>query len=109
MYIGWELRRLASEIARSAWARISALREEDAAIDARKAEIREEYMKIRVAAKRAFNFRPQLGADLQCPRCWIDDERQATLLRIEDGAHSEYRFQCQTCGFDYVLPVKSDP
>jgi hypothetical protein len=106
MNIAGELRHLANEIARSARERIGALREEEAAIDARKTEIRAECMKIRVAAKRAFNFRPQLSADFQCPRCWIDDERRAILLRIGDGAHSEYHFRCETCGFDYTFALK---
>ena len=37
---------------------------------------------VRLGPQRLLNFEPALGADFQCPRCWIDNEIRSTLSPI---------------------------
>ena len=106
MAISGELLQVAKEIAQNAQLRLAALDQEEAELDARKAEIQEERSNISLAAQRAHVFRPQVGTDFQCPRCWVDYERRARLLPIAGGARAGDSIRCRTCGFEYFIALK---
>src|SRR5581483_11602268 len=93
----------AGRIAQNAQSRLAALDQEEAELDARKAEIGAERKEISVAAQRAVEFRPQVGADFQCPRCWVDYERRARLLPVGGGTKAQDYFRRRTCGFEYTV------
>jgi predicted RNA-binding Zn-ribbon protein involved in translation (DUF1610 family) len=103
MSISDELLQLAKETALNAQLHLAALDKEEAAIEARKVEIAAEREKIGVAAKRALDFRAQVGADFQCPRCWVDYERRARLIPAEEDTKAGNSFRCRTCGFEHVF------
>lgn len=106
MPISGELLQVAKEIAQNAHSRLVALGQEEAEIDARKAEIETERKNISLAAQRALDFRPQVGTVFQCPRCWVDYERRARLGPAGDGANAQGSFHCRTCGFEYTIALK---
>jgi hypothetical protein len=103
MSMSSELRQVANEIAQNAQSRLAALDQEEAEIDARIVEIQAERKNISLAAQRALDFRPQVGTDFQCPRCWVDYERRARLLPIGGATSAGDHFRCRTCGFEYAL------
>jgi len=85
MSISSELLQVANEISQNAQLRLAALDQEQAEIDARKADIEAERKNVSLAAQRALDFRPQDGTNFQCPRCWVDYERRARLLPFRGG------------------------
>ena len=103
-----ELLNVATRIAQNAQLRLAALDQEEAGLDARKAEIGAERKEISVAAQRAVGFRPQVGTEFQCPRCWVDYERRARLLPVGGGTKAEDYFRCRTCGFEYAVTFNRD-
>lgn len=106
MSISGELLQVAKEIAQNAQLRLAALDQEEAEIDARKAEIQAERKNRSLAAQRALDFRPQVGSDFQCPRCWVDHERRARLLPVGGGPQTEDYFRCRVCSFEYTMTFK---
>jgi hypothetical protein len=103
-----ELLQVAKEISENAQLRLAALDQEEAELDARKAEIQAERENISLAVQRANVFRSQVGTDLQCPRCWVNFERRARLLTVADGAGSENFIRCRTCGFEYSTALPGE-
>lgn len=99
MSIGERLQVLAREIARRAQFRLAVLSREEAEIDRRKVQIETERKNISGAARRAIDFRPLIGTDYQCPRCWVDHEKQSILLPILGQTRNDL-FHCDECDFD---------
>lgn len=57
----------------------------------------------RLAQKRLSEFRPEIGAQYQCPQCWIIDERRSALRPIP-GTVREDMFRC-SFGHEYTVPA----
>ena len=94
-----QLQTVAREIARRAQFRLAMLDREEAKIDRRKAEIATEREDISDAAQRALDFRPAIGADYQCPRCWVDHRKQSILQPIASQTGNDL-FRCEDCHLD---------
>lgn len=93
------LETLAREIARRAQFRLAVLDREETEIDRRKAEIGTERENIRDAAQRALDFRPVIGADYQCPRCWVDHKKESILQPVASQTGDEL-FRCEDCSLE---------
>ena len=84
-------------------AELRQLNEEQAEIERRKAQIKAQLEAARVAQKRVLNFRPCIGTDFQCPRCWIVTE-VGSPLRPVPSSTSDDIMRCQACGLDVIIP-----
>jgi lysine 2,3-aminomutase len=83
--------------------RLEAVMAELAAIDQRVAEINAEIRQAKLARQRLLDFRPRLGSEFQCPRCWIQGDARATL-EASPNTTGEEILTCRTCGSEYVVP-----
>ena len=93
------LETVAREIARRAQFRLAVLDREEFELDRRKAEIGTQRGNIRDAAQRALYFQPVIGADYQCPRCWVDHKKQSILQPVASQTGHDL-FRCQDCNLD---------
>jgi len=82
---------------------VAVLEAELAAIDQRVAEINAEIRQAKLARQRLLDFRPRLGSEFQCPRCWIQGDARATL-EASPNTSGEEILTCRTCGSEYVVP-----
>jgi hypothetical protein len=83
--------------------RLAALDREEAEIDARKAQIHAERNAISRAPDRLANFSVKVGANYQCPHCWIEHERQSVLSPIPSKTSADL-FRCDTCHLELEIP-----
>ena len=74
-----------------------------AAIDQRVAEINAAIKDAKLARTRLLDFRAQIGADFQCPHCWVQNEERSTLEAVS-GTDGEEILICRTCGSEYLIP-----
>ena len=81
---------------------VAVLEAELAAIDQRVAEINAEIKDAKLARTRLLDFRAQIGADFQCPHCWVQNE--ARSLEAVSGTDGEEILICRTCGSEYLIP-----
>jgi hypothetical protein len=47
---------------------------------------------------------PEIGRDLQCPHCWLQDETQSSLRPLS-GTDTEELFECRKCHFELSVPI----
>jgi hypothetical protein len=91
-----QIEEIAQKFARLAHESAVRLKRELAEIETRKSKIA-----ANLARERLASFQPEIGGDLQCPRCWIDHEMRASLVAIPaTGPSKEDAFRCHACGFD---------
>jgi hypothetical protein len=105
LFIAIELNRMAQRLTGDLDTRLAALDEEEAELDARKAEIEIERNSINDGPTRAFNYRTQIGAYFQCPTCWITNEKHSVLLPFESKKPFEDLLRCQTCSLEVTVPA----
>ena len=82
---------------------VAVLEAELAAIDQRVAEVNAEIKDAKLARTRLLDFRAQIGADFQCPHCWVQSEARSTLEAVP-GTDGEEILICRTCGSEYLIP-----
>ena len=97
-----ELRKAAREIAEQAKARVTHLEREIIDLEKRLAEAKAKCDSARLAPQRLANYQVKLGADYQCPRCWIDSET-LSLLRPVRGHGAQDFLECDRCNSDYAI------
>jgi hypothetical protein len=73
-----------------------ALEDELADIEKRKAEIEANLSAAKVAHGRAATFEPEIGGNLQCPRCWIYDGNKVSVRPVP-GTDKQDFFRCNKC------------
>jgi hypothetical protein len=97
-----QIEEIAQKFARLAHESAVRLKRELAEIETRKSKIA-----ANLARERLASFQPEIGGDLQCPRCWIDHEMRASLVAIPaTGPSKEDAFRCHACGFDLSFPFQ---
>ena len=82
---------------------VAVLEAELAAIDQRVAEINAEIKDAKLARTRLLDFRALIGADFQCPHCWVHSEARSTLEAVP-GTDGEEILICRTCSSEYLIP-----
>lgn len=55
-----------------------------------------------LAIDRLKSFRPDIGGDLQCPRCWIAHGVNSSLIPQSSETDSDW-FKCRTCDFEFEV------
>jgi transposase-like protein len=100
-----QLIEIATELAMDAKAKVADLQQKLSAIETAKIEIETRLHIGNHALERLTSFVSVRGSDLQCPRCWINNEVVATLRQTDDGNSSHGKFRCETCKSDFNLQV----
>jgi hypothetical protein len=59
----------------------------------------------RLAHDRLANFQIKIGADYQCPGCWIEHERRSSLTPVGGGTATEEFFTCHVYHFGIAIPI----
>ncbi len=83
---------------------VATLEAELLVIERRKIETEAELKGAKLARTRLLDFRPRLAHGFQCPRCWIENERQSALRPVPNTTSDEI-LRCHACGSEYVIPV----
>ena len=94
-YVG-ELKALANKAAAGEHAKLALIEKRLTDINDEKASLEARRDLSSTAPQRALDFQPVLGADYQCPTCWIKYERRAALRPIT-GPPDEDLFRCSSC------------
>jgi hypothetical protein len=92
-----ELRRAAQEAAEYAQTFASQLEQEVSDLEMRLAQKKAERDAARLAPKRLADFQVKIGADYQCPHCWMENGIHSPLHGIPGSAREDV-FRCRTCG-----------
>jgi hypothetical protein len=81
------------------------LKEQLEEIQARRDAIEAERREINSAAQRLLNYQPRIGAEYQCPGCWIDHGKQAPLSGVP-GTDQHNILRCDACRKDWRIPLR---
>ncbi len=98
-----QLIEIATEFAMDAKDNVADLQHKLAAIETAKVEIEARLHSGKHALERLSSFVSIRGSDLQCPRCWINNEVIATLRPTSGGTGAYDEFRCETCKSDFNL------
>ncbi|HEV8015845.1 MAG TPA: hypothetical protein VGP48_09945 [Stellaceae bacterium] len=97
-------REIAEQMAEYASARASQHQRELKEAELRKAEIEAKLRSANAALDRLANFQVKIGADYQCPACWIENETKAILRPVGGGTDADDFFRCNKCGAEFNVP-----
>ena len=98
-------RDVAEQIVQRSKNRTPKLQRELSEIEARKAEVEALLNSANLARQRLAIFQVKIGADYQCPICWIEREVRAPIRSIGAGTDNEDLFRCSVCGTDFSVSV----
>jgi hypothetical protein len=104
MSIERQIQDQAGEIASDYQQRIDKLERELRDLEARKLAVEEALRTASIIPKRLARFKPKIGTEHQCPRCWLEQEARSTLEPIGGGTRHEDDFRCRSCGFQLTIP-----
>src|SRR5580658_10916831 len=89
-----KLGRIADEIAMHAQKRAAYLRGEYLEAEKLALEKKAKFESANLAFKRTTNFKVKIGTDYQCPRCWLESGKAASL-RSDSGDTRDDILRCQ--------------
>ncbi len=89
--------RLTNEIATERQGRLAQLQRELSVIEAEKVNIERAIHAARAEFRRSRNYDPLFGAQIRCPRCWIDAETTHPLTPKLSADQGEF-WECERCG-----------
>jgi transposase-like protein len=98
-----QLIEIATELAMDAKDNVAGLQHKLSAIETAKVEIEGRLHIANHALQRLSSFVSVRGSDLQCPRCWINNEVTASLRPANGGSGNEFR--CETCKSNFNLQI----
>ena len=100
-----QLIEIATELAMDAKDNLADFQRKLLAIETAKVEIEARLHTANHALERLSTFVSIRGSDLQCPRCWINNEVIASLRLAngDDSGHDEFR--CETCKSSFNLQI----
>lgn len=96
------MREAAREIAAEVEQSVARLQREQPELEKRLAEKQAQLDLASLAPKRLANYVVRVGADYQCPRCWIYEEKRSRMLP-RPGPPRQDIFECVVCGRSVVL------
>jgi hypothetical protein len=99
-----QLVEIATELAMDAKDNVADLQRKLSSVEAAKLEIEVRLDTANHALERLSSFVSIRGSDLQCPRCWIENEVIA-ILRPASGGPSGHDFRCETCKSEFNLQI----
>jgi hypothetical protein len=100
-----QLIEIATELAMDAKDNIADLQRKLSAVETAKVELETRLHTANHALERLSSFVSIRGSDLQCPRCWINDEVIASLRPANGGNSGHENFRCETCKSDLNLQI----
>ena len=100
-----QLIQIATELAMGAKDNVADLQRKLSAVEAAKLELEARLRTANHALERLGSFVSIRGSDLQCPRCWINNEMIATLRPASGGPSGHDNFRCETCKSDFNLQI----
>ena len=100
-----QLIEIATELAMDAKDNVAGLQHKLSAIETAKVEIEGRLHIANHALQRLSSFVSVRGSDLQCPRCWINNEVIANLRPASGGDSGHDNFQCETCKSNFNLQI----
>jgi hypothetical protein len=95
-----ELQARATQIVDDAMARARGLEKELLALEARKLVIEEQLRTAQNALQRLDSFRIRIGAEFQCPSCWINHGAWSSLTPLTGTSREDF-FRCRVCRFEF--------
>jgi hypothetical protein len=96
---------IATELAVDAKDNFSDLQRKLSALETAKLEIEARIHIANHALDRLSSFVSIRGSDLQCPRCWIENEVIAILRPASGGPSGHDYFRCETCKSEFNLQI----
>jgi hypothetical protein len=100
-----QLIEIAVELAMDAKDSLADLQRKLSAVEMAKLEIEARLRIANHALERLSSFVSIRGNDLQCPRCWINNEVIASLRPISGGTDGYDNFRCEICKSDFNLQI----
>jgi hypothetical protein len=100
-----QLIEIATELAMDAKDDVADLQRKLSAIETAKVEIESRLHIANHALQRLSSFVSMRGSDLQCPRCWINNEVVATLQPANAAGSGQGNFRCETCKSKFSLQI----
>jgi hypothetical protein len=100
-----QLIEIATEFAMDAKDNVADLQRKLSAVEIAKVELEARLHTANHALERLSSFVSIRGSDLQCPRCWINNEVIASLRPASEGNSGNDNFQCETCKSNFNLPI----
>jgi hypothetical protein len=100
-----QLIEIATELAMDAKDNVADLQRKLSAVEAAKLEIEARLDTANHALERLSSFVSIRGSDLQCPRCWINNEVIATLRPGIGGPSGHDNLRCETCKSEFNLQI----
>ncbi len=100
-----QLIEIATELAMDAKDNVADLQHKLSAVEAAKLQTEARLETANHALERLSSFVSIRGSDLQCPRCWINNEVIATLWPASDGPSGDDNFRCEICKSDFNLQI----
>jgi transposase-like protein len=100
-----QLIEIATELAMDTKDNVADLRRKLSAVEAAKLEIEARLDTANHALERLSSFVSIRGSDLQCPRCWIENEVIAILRPASGGPGGHDNFRCETCKSEFNLQI----
>jgi transposase-like protein len=101
----YQLIEIATELAMDAKDNVAGLQHKLSAIETAKVEIEGRLHIANHALQRLSSFVSVRGSDLQCPRCWINNEVIASLRPANGGNGGHDKFRCETCNSNFNLQI----
>lgn len=102
MPIANEIQQAAIEIANGIHRRIAGLEKEKTRLENELSINQAALDAANLCHDRLGNFRPEIGADYQCPRCWINNESRVAL-RAAEGTEKVDVLRCPTCHWEILV------
>ena len=100
----YQIAQLAFQIATDILQTAKQLEPEFLQLEQRKREIQAEFDSANLCFERLTSFNPEVEGQLQCPGCWIRNERQTNLTPLPESSEAERMFRCDICEFEYSVP-----
>lgn len=95
-----EAERIVSRLERG----MAAFEAELAELESKKAKLQAQLHASNLASDRLLNYPILVGADYQCPSCWIQNEARSKL-RPMSGTDTADIMACNVCAFSLTIPI----
>jgi transposase-like protein len=100
-----QLIEIATDFAMDAKDNVADLQRKLSAVEIAKVELEARLLTANHALERLSSFVSIRGSDLQCPRCWINNEVIASLQPASGGDSGHDKFQCENCKSNFNLQI----
>jgi hypothetical protein len=98
------VREIAEQMSAQSRQREINLRERIAELERTKAKVEALITNTPYSPERLASFQAEVDGALQCPRCWIRDQKRTALNRVGRQLRTpDDQFICPSCGFNFYV------